>query len=200
MDSFKIVKSLGFYLLIILLAINIFLFMQQKKEAKAMKKIEIENIEVKKENDNLEKKVKLFSPTGREQHYNSMIKDTKTFVHTAYIQSKEGYEERREQAKEIMSKELLERYFPADTTYQDQITTSIKNDQYYVQELEPDQKKIDVVVKFDHEMKYLQTGNVDKSQLYAIISFEKKEGKWVAKKIQDVEADSQSIIEKESKS
>lgn len=200
MDSIKIVKTLGIYLLIILLGINIFLFTQQKKEAKEIKAVKVENIELKKENKYKENKVKLFSPTGREQHYSSMVKDAKTFVHSAYVQSKEGYEERREQAKEIMSKELLDRYFPADTTYQDQITTSIKNDEYYVQELEPNQDKVEVIVKFNHEMKYILTGNIDKSQLYAIITFEKIGDKWIAKKLEDLEADSQSLIKEDNKS
>ncbi|MFS0604956.1 hypothetical protein [Peribacillus frigoritolerans] len=199
MNSLKIFKSLGIYFLIALLVINIFFYIQNKKEAKETKSVQLENIELKQENENMENKVKLFSPTGREQHYNSMIEDTKTFMQSAYVQQKEGYEKRREKAKEIMTRELLDRYFPADTTYQDQITTTIKNDEYFVQELEPDQKRIDVIVKFDHEMKYLLTGNVDKSQLYAIVTFEKSNDKWIAKKVQDVDADSQSVIQEEIK-
>ncbi|MGM0924647.1 MAG: hypothetical protein ACQEWW_26265 [Bacillota bacterium] len=194
MNSMKIFKTLGFCFLIALLVVNIFFYTENKKEAKAINDVKEENIELEQDNENMKNRVELFSPTGREQHYNKMIEDAKIFMQSAYVQNIEGYEERREKAKEIMSRELLERYFPADTTYQDQITTTINNDQYFVEELQPDQKRIQVVVKFNHEMKYVKTGNIDKSQLFAMITFEKEADKWIAKKVEDVDADSQSLI------
>ncbi|WHY71265.1 hypothetical protein [Fictibacillus enclensis] len=199
MNSIKVLKSLAFYFLIILLAINIFLFTQQKKKEKSTKEVVSQNIELKNENENMKNKVKLFSPSGREQHYNTMIKDTKEFMDLAYIQKKEGYEERREKAKGLMSKELLDRFFPADTTYQDQVATTIYNDEYYVKKLEPDQKRIDVIVKFNHDLKYLATGNVDKSQLFALVTFKLEGNKWIAEKVEDVEADSTSMVQNKSK-
>jgi hypothetical protein len=198
MDSFKLAKSLGVYILIGLLAINIFLLFQNKNEAEEMKMVQDENLELKKENNNLQLKVEMFSPTGREEHYNTMVKDAKTFVTSAYVQQKEGYEERKEQAKSIMSRELLERYFPADTTYQEQVITRISNDQYFIQELEPDQKTIDVIVKFEHELEYILTGNVDKSEIFALIKFKKEGDNWVATEVQDVDADSHTLVNKES--
>lgn len=198
MDSFKLAKSLGFYILIALLAINVFLLFQNKNEAEEMKMVQDENLELKKENNNLQLKVEMFSPTGREEHYNAMVKDAKTFVTSAYVQQKEGYEERKEQAKSIMSRELLERYFPADTTYQEQVITRISDDQYFIQELEPDQKNIDVIVKFEHELEYVLTGNVDKSEIFALIKFKKEGDNWVATEVQDVDADSHTLVNKES--
>lgn len=47
-----------------------------------------QNIELKNENENMKNKVKLFSPSGREQHYNTMIKDTKEFMNLAYVQKR----------------------------------------------------------------------------------------------------------------
>ena len=198
MDSFKLAKSLGVYILIGLLAINVFLLFQNKNEAEEMKMVKDENLELKKENNNLQLKVEMFSPTGREEHYNTMVKDAKAFVSSAYVQQKEGYEERKEQAKNIMSRELLERYFPADTTYQEQVITRISNDQYFIEELEPDQKTIDVIVKFEHELEYILTGNVDKSEIFALIKFKKEGENWVATEVQDVDADSHTLVNKES--
>lgn len=198
MNSFKLAKSLGVYILIGLLAINTFLFFQNRSEAEEMKKVEEENLELKKENENLQTRVEMFSPTGREEHYNTMVKDAKAFVNSAYVQQKEGYKERKERAKQIMSRDLLERYFPADTTYQEQVITRISNDQYFIQELKPDQKTIDVIVKFEHELEYISTGNVDKSEIFALIKFKKEGDKWVAKEVQDVDADSHTLVNKEA--
>lgn len=191
MNSVKVVKRLGIYFLIGITVLNIYLYIQQKNKAKDITKIQNENVELKKDNEIMKEKVKLFSPTERELYYQSMIKATKTFIYSAYVQQSGDYKKRREDAKKIMSNDLLDRFFPTDTTYQDQIKTTIFNDQYFVQELQPDQDKVDVIVKFDHELDYIKTGNVDKNQIYVMVTFQREGDKWVAVKVQDINENSQ---------
>lgn len=191
MNSVKVVKRLGIYFLIGITVLNIYLYIQQKNKAKDITKIQNENVELKKDNEIMKEKVKLFSPTERELYYQSMIKSTKTFIYSAYVQQSGDYKKRREDAKEIMSNELLDRFFPTDTTYQDQIKTTIFNDQYFVQELQPDQDQVDVIVNFDHELDYIKTGNVDKNQIYVMVTFQREGDKWIAVEVQDIDENSQ---------
>lgn len=195
MDVIRIFKSISMYILIFLLLINIALYIQNKNVSDEVNAIEKENLELKKENEYMEERVNLFSPTGREEHYNSLTEDAETFVQSAYVQKVDGYQKRREKAKGIMSKELLDRFFPSDTTYQDQIETTIKNEQFFIEKLEPDQKNIEVIVTFNHELKYIQTGNVDESVIYASITFEKKDNHWIATNIKDIDAATRTTID-----
>ncbi|PFM75263.1 hypothetical protein COJ46_22190 [Bacillus sp. AFS077874] len=186
MDTIKLIKWLGFYLLIFLTAINLYFFVHQQKENSNLSKLKEQNISLQNKNMKMKEEVTLFSPTSREKHYQAMIEDAKLFVHSAYIQQKEGYSERRMAAKNIMTNELWKRFFPADTTYQDQIQTSISNERYYVQELKPNQNQVDVMVTFTHQLKVVATGNVDKTNLIVVVSFQKMGEKWIATNIKDV--------------
>ncbi|QKE76046.1 hypothetical protein HPK19_24880 (plasmid) [Arthrobacter citreus] len=186
MDTIKLIKWLGVYLLIFLTAINLYFFVHQQKDNSNLSKLKEQNISLQNKNMKMKEEVNLFSPTSREKHYQAMIEDAKLFVHSAYIQQKEGYSERRMAAKNIMTNELRKRFFPADTRYQDQIQTSISNERYYVQELKPNQNQVDVMVTFTHQLKDVATGNVDKTNLIVVVSFQKMGEKWIATNIKDV--------------
>ncbi|MYL43963.1 hypothetical protein [Virgibacillus salexigens] len=186
MNIFKLFKNILTIFIVVGLIINIVLFVSNKEKTEEINEVVNENQELKDQNKYLIKETENISNTAREQHYEDLINQANLFVKLAYVVKQDGYEQRKNEASNVMNDELIERFYPSDTFFQEQVETNIKNEKFYVEKLEPNQKKVDVVIEMEHEMDYLQTDQLDKSKLFVRVTFENTKDKWIATKVEDI--------------
>ncbi|EOP20049.1 hypothetical protein IIS_05985 [Bacillus cereus VD131] len=87
-------------------------------------------------------------PSSQEQQRRAYLSTAETFIQLSFQREKEGYSERKEKEKSIMSEELLQQFYPTDKyelgdTYK---TKSIEM-KFYLQENEPDKEEVNVLAE-----------------------------------------------------
>lgn len=189
MNTFKLFKNVATIILVTLLVINIVMFVGNKKKEKHYEDINSQNEVLKNENEILKDKQKNFSNTAREQYYQDLTNQAKLFINLAYVIKQDGYKQRKNEAKNVMSEDLIDRFYPADTFYQKQVQTSVKDVKLYIEEFKREDDEVRIIAELNHEMKYINTGQIDKSKIYVEITFEHDENKWIATKIRDIYSD-----------
>lgn len=182
MDVTKLFRNVVIILLILAVVINIYLFIENKKSNNERETINEEITELRSENESLQYEVDNYSNTEREQYYNTLVEKADKFVSLAYVVKQEGYEERKNESEKLMNEELVQTFYPSDTLYQNQVETKINNPKFYVEKLEKGQDKVDVLVEMEHETDYLNTDQNYKANIIVRVTFENKDGEWIAVK------------------
>lgn len=172
--------------MVIFLIVNISFYNKNKSNDEAIKKVVEDNIELKSENNSLKEKQKYFSDTAREKYYNDLVSQAELFIDLVYVQKTEGYEQRKSESKNVMTSELIDRYFASDSMYQSGIETEIKDDYYYVEKYDKDQKMVDILVELTHKVNYNQLNKHEETQIYVRLTLEFTNDKWIVSEIYDM--------------
>ncbi|QWG42381.1 MerR family transcriptional regulator (plasmid) [Bacillus mycoides] len=144
-------KSL-FILFVILVvgvtAFNIYLSKKSMSDGKE-KQLKLSNELLTKQNEDLKKRLDKVLPSAQEQQRRAYLSTAETFIQLSFHREKEGYNERKEKAKSIMSEELLQQFYPTDK-YElgDTYKTKPIEMKFYLQENEPDQEEVNVLAEF----------------------------------------------------
>ncbi|MES9692833.1 MerR family transcriptional regulator [Bacillus toyonensis] len=129
-------------------AFNIYLSKKSMSDGKE-KQLKLSNELLTKQNENLKKRLDKVLPSAQEQQRRAYLSSAETFIQLSFHREKEGYSERKEKAKSIMSEELLQQFYPTDkyelgNTYK---TKPIEM-KFYLQENEPDKEEVNVLAEF----------------------------------------------------
>ncbi|MDA1877446.1 MerR family transcriptional regulator [Bacillus cereus group sp. BY112LC] len=129
-------------------AFNIYLSKKSMSDGKE-KQLKLSNELLTKQNEDLKKRLDKVLPSAQEQQRRAYLSTAETFIQLSFHREKEGYSERKEKAKSIMSEELLQQFYPTDKyelgdTYK---TKPIKL-KFYLQENEPDKEEVNVLAEF----------------------------------------------------
>ncbi|MGG0256440.1 MerR family transcriptional regulator [Bacillus toyonensis] len=129
-------------------AFNIYLSRKSMSDGKE-KQLKLSNELLTKQNEDLKKRLDKVLPSAQEQQRRAYLSTAETFIQLSFHREKEGYSERKEKAKSIMSEELLQQFYPTDK-YElgDTYKTKPIEMKFYLQENEPDKEEINVLAEF----------------------------------------------------
>ncbi|GLV67549.1 hypothetical protein Bmyc01_62180 [Bacillus mycoides] len=129
-------------------AFNIYLSKKSMSDGKE-KQLKLSNELLTKQNEDLKRRLDKVLPSAQEQQRRAYLSTAETFIQLSFHREKEGYNERKEKAKAIMSEELLQQFYPTDK-YElgDTYKTKPIEMKFYLQENEPDQEEVNVLAEF----------------------------------------------------
>ncbi|MEH7260381.1 MerR family transcriptional regulator [Bacillus toyonensis] len=129
-------------------AFNIYLSKKSMSDGKE-KQLKLSNELLTKQNEDLKKRLDKVLPSAQEQQRRAYLSTAETFIQLSFRREKEGYSERKEKAKSIMSEELLQQFYPTDK-YElgDTYKTKPIEMKFYLQENEPDKEEVNVLAEF----------------------------------------------------
>ncbi|MGH0607150.1 MerR family transcriptional regulator [Bacillus mycoides] len=129
-------------------AFNIYLSKKSMSDGKE-KQLKLSNKLLTKQNEDLKKRLDKVLPSAQEQQRRTYLSTAETFIQLSFHREKEGYSERKEKAKSIMSEELLQQFYPTDK-YElgDTYKTKPIEMKFYLQENEPDKEEVNVLAEF----------------------------------------------------
>ncbi|MBK5432217.1 MerR family transcriptional regulator [Bacillus mycoides] len=129
-------------------AFNIYLSKKSMSDGKE-KQLKLSNELLTKQNEDLKKRLDKVLPSAQEQQRRAYLSTAETFIQLSFHREKEGYSERKEKAKSIMSEELLKQFYPTDK-YElgDTYKTKPIEMKFYLQENEPDKEEVNVLAEF----------------------------------------------------
>ncbi|KMQ22698.1 MerR family transcriptional regulator [Bacillus cereus] len=129
-------------------AFNIYLSKKSMSDGKE-KQLKLSNELLTKQNEDLKKRMDKVLPSAQEQQRRAYLSTAETFIQLSFHREKEGYSERKEKAKSIMSEELLQQFYPTDK-YElgDTYKTKPIEMKFYLQENEPDKEEVNVLAEF----------------------------------------------------
>ncbi|MGH0944240.1 MerR family transcriptional regulator [Bacillus mycoides] len=129
-------------------AFNIYLSKKSMSDGKE-KQLKLSNELLTKQNEDLKKRLDKVLPSAQEQQRRAYLSTAETFIQLSFHREKEGYSERKEKAKFIMSEELLQQFYPTDK-YElgDTYKTKPIEMKFYLQENEPDKEEVNVLAEF----------------------------------------------------
>ncbi|WP_242305054.1 MerR family transcriptional regulator [Bacillus cereus group sp. BfR-BA-01449] len=129
-------------------AFNIYLSKKSMSDGKE-KQLKLSNELLTKQNEDLKKRLDKVLPSAQEQQRRAYLTTAETFIQLSFHREKEGYSERKEKAKSIMSEELLQQFYPTDK-YElgDTYKTKPIEMKFYLQENEPDKEEVNVLAEF----------------------------------------------------
>ncbi|WP_241139319.1 MerR family transcriptional regulator [Bacillus mycoides] len=127
---------------------NIYLSKKSMSDGKE-KQLKLSNELLTRKNEDLKKRLDKVLPSAQEQQRRAYLSTAETFIQLSFHREKEGYNERKEKAKSIMSEELLQQFYPTDK-YElgDTYKTKPIEMKFYLQENEPDQEEVNVLAEF----------------------------------------------------
>ncbi|EPC8411920.1 MerR family transcriptional regulator [Bacillus thuringiensis] len=129
-------------------AFNIYLSKKSMSDGKE-KQLKLSNELLTKQNEDLKKRLDKVLPSAQEQQRRAYLSTAETFIQLSFHREKEGYSERKEKAKSIMSEELLQQFYSTDK-YElgDTYKTKPIEMKFYLQENEPDKEEVNVLAEF----------------------------------------------------
>ncbi|PEW87421.1 MerR family transcriptional regulator [Bacillus cereus] len=129
-------------------AFNIYLSKKSMSDGKE-KQLKLSNELLTKQNEDLKKRLDKVLPSAQEQQRRAYLSTAETFIQLSFHREKEGYSERKEKAKSIMSEEILQQFYPTDK-YElgDTYKTKPIEMKFYLQENEPDKEEVNVLAEF----------------------------------------------------
>ncbi|HDR5352597.1 MULTISPECIES: MerR family transcriptional regulator [Bacillus cereus group] len=129
-------------------AFNIYLSKKSMSDGKE-KQLKLSNELLTKQNEDLKKRLDKVLPSAQEQQRRAYLSTAETFIQLSFHREKEGYSERKEKAKSIMSEELLQQFYPTDK-YElgDTYKTKPIEMKFYLQENKPDKEEVNVLAEF----------------------------------------------------
>ncbi|WP_144495859.1 MerR family transcriptional regulator [Bacillus thuringiensis] len=129
-------------------AFNIYLSKKSMSDGKE-KQLKLSNELLTNQNEDLKKRLDKVLPSAQEQQRRAYLSTAETFIQLSFHREKEGYSERKEKAKTIMSEELLQQFYPTDK-YElgDTYKTKPIEMKFYLQENEPDKEEVNVLAEF----------------------------------------------------
>ncbi|KZD46332.1 Transcriptional regulator MerR family [Bacillus cereus] len=127
---------------------NIYLSKKSMSDGKE-KQLKLSNELLTGQNEDLKNRLDKVLPSAQEQQRRAYLSTAETFIQLSFHREKEGYNERKEKAKSIMSEELLQQFYPTDK-YElgDTYKTKPIEMKFYLQENEPDQEEVNVLAEF----------------------------------------------------
>ncbi|PEK99407.1 MerR family transcriptional regulator [Bacillus toyonensis] len=129
-------------------AFNIYLSKKTMSDGKE-KQLKLSNELLTKQNQDLKKRLDKVLPSAQEQQRMAYLSTAEMFIQLSFHREKEGYSERKEKAKSIMSEELLQQFYPTNK-YElgDTYKTKPIEMKFYLQENKPDKEEVNVLAEF----------------------------------------------------
>lgn len=140
--------------------------------------LQAEKQKAKEENQELKQTLEQQNPADIQAHHEALMKRANRFVETAFVQQPETYPKRKEEAKDIMSDDLVEIFFPTDT-YKGDTKTSVGQLQLFIETGTLHQNRATLLLRFNHMLHDVQSGEEQTSPVFLEVNAERQNGQWI---------------------
>lgn len=183
-------RKLIFIVLIVLVAavtaFNIYLNMNIHHKGK-VHQLKNENQALKEENQSLKKAIQQTTPSAQEKQRRAYMSVVEHFIQVAYVQKKDGYEKRMNEARQLMTDDLLKRFYPSSAFQGDgRFTTTPKDITVYLSTHEPFAKKIEAIVTFTQSIQYHDKKDTEDTRSVLQVTVEKKHDQWIVTGLKEI--------------
>ncbi|MCU4981190.1 MerR family transcriptional regulator [Bacillus cereus] len=167
-------------------AFNIYLSKKSMSDGKE-KQLKLSNELLTKQNEDLKKRLDKVLPSAQEQQRRAYLSTAETFIQLSFHREKEGYSERKEKAKSIMSEELLQQFYPTDK-YElgDTYKTKPIEMKFYLQENETDKEEVNVLAEFINVTTDSTQNREEKVNNVLRIIMKKEKEKWRVTSVEEL--------------
>ncbi|KXY85899.1 MULTISPECIES: hypothetical protein [Bacillus] len=167
-------------------AFNIYLSKKSMSDGKE-KQLKLSNELLTKQNEDLKNRLNKVLPSAQEQQRRAYLSTAETFIQLSFHREKEGYSERKEKAKSIMSEELLQQFYPTDK-YElgDTYKTKPIEMKFYLQENEPDKEEVNVLAEFINVTKDSTQNREEKVNNVLRIIMKKEKETWRVTSVEEL--------------
>ncbi|MGI8314922.1 hypothetical protein [Halobacillus mangrovi] len=175
-------------LLIVLTSVNIYATRTALNDdlQKRLHQLEVKNEKNIEEKTALKKTLQKQEPADIQARYDALVKQVSSFIEVAFQQNKETYQERKDKAYKVMSKDLVATFFPTDT-YKGDRKTEVDEVEIFIKTGNLTNNQASVLVKFKHTLYSLQSDQKQISPVFLKIDVHREEGHWMITDFQDVE-------------
>ncbi|MED0988043.1 MerR family transcriptional regulator [Bacillus paramycoides] len=183
-------RKIMFFVLAILVAgvtvFNIYLSKKSMSDGKE-KQLKLSNELLTRQNEDLKKRLDKVLPSAQEQQRRAYLSTAEAFIQLSFHREKEGYSERKEKAKSIMSEELLQQFYPTDK-YElgDTYKTKPIEMKFYLQENEPDKEEVKVLAEFINVTTDLTQNREEKVNNVLRIIIKKEKETWRVTSVEEL--------------
>lgn len=137
------------------------------------------NMRLQTENEELKKELGRVLPSVQEQERRTYLQLTKDFMRIAFTRTSNGFEERKMQAKKLMSEELYKQFFPTeDYSYGDGYSSEPSDMKFYLQEYELGTNQIDVIVECISNVKVSPDKDKERTKNVLKVTAQKENDTW----------------------
>ncbi|UOR10270.1 hypothetical protein [Halobacillus amylolyticus] len=172
--------SLFLILLITITAFNVYVqYTASNDQLQAeIKHLKQENQQVIKERNSLKQTLNEQDPSKIQKHHEAIVDQVSLFIKTAFVHKKETYQERKKIANSIMSKELVNTFFPTEM-YERETKTSVDNVEVFIKTGNLPNNHATVLVRLTHTLYSLQGDQKQVSPVFLELSVQLQEDHWV---------------------
>ncbi|PEZ02513.1 MerR family transcriptional regulator [Bacillus sp. AFS018417] len=182
-------KALFIALAIVIVGVtilNVYLSTKSMSDGKE-KQLKLSNELLTNQNEDLKKRLDKVLPSAQEQQRREYLSTVETFIQLSFYREKEGYNERKEQARNIMSEELLQQFYPTDK-YElgDTYKTKPTEMKFYLQENDPDKEEVQVLAEFINVTTDPSQNREEKINNVLRVTAKKEKDKWQVTNVEEL--------------
>ncbi|HDR3895870.1 MerR family transcriptional regulator [Bacillus thuringiensis] len=166
--------------------LNIFLY-ARNDETGDVKRLKVQNQVLQTENEELKKKVKETLPSEQEQQRQAYLSAVEKFIQLSFHREKQGYEERRVQAKKLMKEEIFQLFYPTDTFEMEDTYVSKPSDmKLYLQSYIIGASQVEIIAEFQNTVTIGSQGKTDKTKNVMKVTVQKNQESWQVTNVEEL--------------
>ncbi|MES5943845.1 MULTISPECIES: MerR family transcriptional regulator [unclassified Bacillus cereus group] len=166
--------------------LNIFLY-ARNDEIGDLKRLKVQKQVLQTENEELKKKVKETLPSEQEQERQAYLSTVEKFIQLSFHREKQGYEERRVQAKKLMKEEIFQLFYPTDTFEMEETYVSKPSDmKLYLQSYIIGASQVEIIAEFQNTLTIGAQGKTDKTKNVMKVTVQKNQENWQVTNVEEL--------------
>ncbi|MDA2638392.1 MerR family transcriptional regulator [Bacillus cereus group sp. BfR-BA-01489] len=166
--------------------LNIFLY-ARNDEIGDVKRLKVQKQVLQTENEELKKKVKETLPSEQEQERQAYLLTVEKFIQLSFHREKQGYEERRVQAKKLMKEEIFQLFYPTDTFEMEDTYVSKSSDmKLYLQSYIIGASQVEIIAEFQNTLTIGAQGKTDKTKNVMKVTVQKNQENWQVTNVEEL--------------
>ncbi|EJR92741.1 hypothetical protein [Bacillus mycoides] len=166
--------------------LNIFLY-ARNDETGDVKRLKVQSQVLQTENEELKKKVKETLPSEQEQERQAYLSTVEKFIQLSFHREKQGYEERRVQAKKLMKEEIFQLFYPTDTFEMEETYVSKPSDmKLYLQSYIIGASQVEIIAEFQNTVTIGSQGKTDKTKNVMKVTVQKNQENWQVTNVEEL--------------
>ncbi|WP_049666854.1 hypothetical protein [Bacillus sp. FJAT-27231] len=185
-DKSKIIFAIFAAIVISITVFNIYLD-RKIDSGEDVERLKKENNELRAENVGMEEKLLSVTPSSQESERKDYIQLAEKFINLTMFQEKEGYEERRNQAEKIMSKDLFELFYPTETfQYEESYSSKPSDVSIYLRSHQALENEIILLAEYKVNLLTKEKSEPETTNNVVKLTVNKQEGKWIVTSIDEI--------------
>lgn len=186
----RVLFSLLLILLIVITTFNVYV---QRTASNEKLQAEIHQLQKEKqqmitEKNALKQTIEQQDPSKIQKHHHALVNQVSAFVKTGFVQDKETYQERKKKANKIMSKDLVDTFFPTDS-YKGETKTSVDNVEIFIKTGNLSNNHATVLIRLKHTLYSLKYDQQQTSSVFIKVKVQRQEGDWIITEFKNIGKD-----------